>query len=294
MFLWYFSQDLSGRARRPFLQRRPSTPRKQVPILPTVQTQEDRVISEQPRRRLKIPVIKEDQNENELNLEEQLFANILQQGQNQVPTNSFRGRQPINNPNLLQRTQRPKSQFRNRDRNPSKSRTFSSAINDPALRNRQRSRTRLRTRPGSSTPSSNRIHPFSTTTKAPIITTTSEEPSTIRFDLQTTLDLEEIFPIITSEAPQPDEFEPREQFPHQPAQNTFVTRARAPIERLLPTTTSRPIIDNEYGDYYEYYDEDQQPTGIPHPPPVKSIDDYDLFPLNNKVRIVIFIVINRN
>ena len=152
------------------------------------------------------------------------------------------------------------------------------------MRNRQRSRTRLRVRPNSSTPSSNRIHPFSTTTNTPITTTTSETPSTVRFDLQPTIDLEEIFPIITSEAPFSDSFETQEQFPRQPIQNTFVTRARAPIERLLPTTTSRPIIDdNEYADYYEYYDEDDQATKISHPPPVKSIDDYDLFPLKNKV-----------
>ena len=260
----------------------------------------------------------------------------MQQGQSQESPNSFRGRQPINNQNILQqRNQRPKSLFTNRNRNtlpPRKSSTqkirtqqSSSAINDPALRNRQRSRSRLRTRPVSSISSSNnRVHPFSTTTEAPVVTTpTTLEASTTRFDLQSTLDLEDILPIILSEATEPPiDIEQAERFPDQPVQNTFVTRARAPIERLIPTTirprtlddnrgrrpdvtraqipverlrptktTSAPfskIKEPEYNDYYEYYDEeqDQKSFGIAHPSPVKSIDDYDLFPLNNKVNVV--------
>ena len=334
----YLFQNLSGRKRRPFLQRRPSKHRQQLPILPTVNTQsvEDEELFQQEDVqpvedvRFKIPLDKEIEEENELNLEEQLFANILQNGQiKQESTKSFRGRQQINTPNVLQRTQRPKSSFITRNRNtspprksttrklrPHKSRTTSSAINDPALRNRQRSRSRLRTRPGgSSTSSNNRIHPFSTTTNSPIPTTTTpQEISTTRFELQTTLDFDNIFPIISTDVPElPAEIEPREQFPDQPVQNTFVTRARAPIERLIPTTprtkvpierliptapraripverlrsttTSPPVAENEYNDYYEYYDEEEEVPSIPHPPPVKSIDDYDLFPLNNKVGI---------
>jgi hypothetical protein len=336
--LYFFFQNLSGRKRRPFLQRRPSKQRKQLPILPTVNTQseeEEDIFQQedvQPLEdvRFKIPLDKEIEEENELNLEEQLFANILQNGQiKQESTKSFRGRQrqPINTANVLQRTQRPKSSFITRNRNTSsprksttrklstnKSRTTSSAINDPALRNRQRSRTRLRTRPnGGSTSSNNRIHPFSTTTNAPIpITTTTQEFSTTRFELQTTFDLDNFFPTISTDAPEPPaEIEPREQFPDQPVQNTFVTRARAPVERLLPTTprtnapierliptaprarrpvdrvrpttTSSPVTEIEYNDYYEYYDEEKQAPSIAHPKPLKSIDDYDLFPLNNKV-----------
>ena len=239
--------------------------------MPTSTAQDNIQIPEEPRR-LNKPEFTEEQNEQELNLAEQLFADILQQGNAQLSPNSFRGRQPIDDSNLIQRNQRPKPQILLRNRNPSKSKTSSGAINDPALRNRQRSRTRVRTRTRTNTPSSNRIHPFSTTTETSIFTTPS------------TLELEELFPIITSPAPQEEQFNAVERFPLQPVQDTFVTRDRAPIERLLPTTTALPITNNDYSDYYEYYDEDDKFSEIAHPPPVKAIDDYDLFSLNNKVK----------
>ena len=276
-----------------------------------------------------IPLDNEFDSEPDLNIEEQLFANILQQGQaKEESVKSFRGRQQINNSNQDQRAKRPKSIFSPRNRNtlptrtspartsPAiKSRPTSSAINDIALRNRQRSRSRLRTRPGNVAKSNNRVHPFSTTTKAPTTTTTQEQTTTTtRFEIPsvpTTINIENIFPIDSSELTPviPVEVEPREQFPLQPAQDTFVTRARAPVERLIPTTpasippsrarapvsrvrqttTPKPfskiiVTEPDYEEYYEYYDEEQGST-IPHPPPVKSIDDYDLFPLNNKVFI---------
>ena len=330
-------KNLSGRSRRPFLQRRPQTPRKQTPLLPTITTQE--VIEEQLVReeeepsiedvRFKIPVDKVVDGELDLNLEEQLFANILQQGQSQEESvKSFRGRQQINNSNQDQRTKRPKSIFLSRNRNTSsprksttrtssafKSRPTSSAINDIALRNRQRSRSRLRTRPGSVVKSNNRVHPFSTTTKAPTTTTQEQATTTTRFEIPsvpTTFDIEDIFPILEEIEATPNvPLEPREQFPLQPAQDTFVTRARAPVERLLPTTprsvvpsrdrapvsrvrqttTPKPfskivVTEPDYSDYYDYYDEEEQGSNVPHPAPVKAIDDYDLFPLNNKVFII--------
>jgi hypothetical protein len=57
------------------------------------------------------------------------------------------------------------------------------------------------------------------------------------------------------------------------------------VDRVRPTTTSSPVTEIEYNDYYEYYDEEKQAPSIAHPKPLKSIDDYDLFPLNNKVKI---------
>ena len=277
-----------------------------------------------------IPLDNDFNGEPDLNIEEQLFANILQQGQAQEESvKSFRGRQQINNSNQKERTKRPKSIFLSRNRNTlptrtspartspaGKSRPTSSAINDIALRNRQRSRSRLRTRPGSVAKSNNRVHPFSTTTKAPTTTTSQEQTTTTtRFEIPfvpTTFNIEDTFPIDSSEIIQdiPADIEPREQFPLQPAQDTFVTRARAPVERLIPTTpasvapsrarapvsrvrqttTPKPfskivVTEPDYEEYYDYYDEEQGST-IAHPPPVKAIDDYDLFPLNNKVFII--------
>jgi len=318
-------QNLAGRSRRPFLQRRPSKARKPVPVLPTIAAQEeDEVIDVEEDNTFpldfEIPLDSIADTEPELNIEEQLFANILEQEIKSDTTaspitNSFRGRQPINNKNLIQRNKRPK--FTSRNRNPltprkssnrllssQKSRTLSSAINDQALRNRQRSRSRLRSRTKGTELSNNRVHPFSTTTEVPVepISTAKIETTNKPFDLQSTLNLEDVFPIITSEAPETPraEIAPRERFPNQPVQNTFITRARAPVERLnpttprarlpieklVPTTTFATPTESEYSDYYEYYDlDDDKTSGVPHPPPVKSIDNYDLFPLNNKVDI---------
>ena len=323
------------------MQRRPQQPRKQTPFLPTTTTTqaliEEQLFQEEEETpiedvRFKIPLDNEFDSEPDLNIEEQLFANILQQGQaKEESVKSFRGRQQINNANQNQRTKRPKSIFLTRNRNTSpprkattrKSRPTSSAINDIALRNRQRSRSRLRTRPGNVVKSNNRVHPFSTTTEAPTtttqeITTTTQEKTTTttRFEIPavpTTFEIEDIFPINTFEiTPEiPARVEPREQFPLQPAQDTFVTRPRAPVERLIPTTptsvvpsrarapvsrvrqttTPKPfskivVTEASYDDYYDYYDEDEQGSTVPHPPPVKAIDDYDLFPLNNKVSVI--------
>ena len=328
MHLFHLIQNLAGRSRRPFLQRRPSKARKPIPVLPTIAAQEeDEVIDVEEDNTFpldfEIPLDSIADNEPELNLEEQLFANILEQEIKSDTTaspitNSFRGRQPINNKNLIQRNKRPK--FTSRNRNPltprkssnrllssQKSRTLSSAINDQALRNRQRSRSRLRSRTKGTELSNNRVHPFSTTTEVPVepISTAKIETTNKPFDLQSTLNLEDVFPIITSEAPETPraEIAPRERFPNQPVQNTFITRARAPVERLnpttprarlpieklVPTTTFATPTESEYSDYYEYYDlDDDKTSGVPHPPPVKSIDNYDLFPLNNKVKNSIF------
>ena len=210
MYLFHLIQNLAGRSRRPFLQRRPSKARKPVAVLPTIAAQEeDEVIDLEEDNTFpldfEIPLDSIADNEPELNIEEQLFANILEQEIKSDTTaspitNSFRGRQPINNKNLIQRNKRPK--FTSRNRNPltprkssnrllssQKSRTFSSAINDQALRNRQRSRSRLRSRPKGTELSNNRVHPFSTTTEVPVepITTAKVATTNTPLDLQATL-----------------------------------------------------------------------------------------------------------
>jgi len=56
--------------------------------------------------------------------------------------------------------------------------------------------------------------------------------------------------------------------------------------RLIAST---PQPEYEYIEYYEYYDDEDEPQEtdvvVPHKPPVKTIGDYDLFPLVNKVKI---------
>lgn len=54
--------------------------------------------------------------------------------------------------------------------------------------------------------------------------------------------------------------------------------------RLIAST---PQPEYEYIEYYEYYDEEEEEEEqeAVHRPPLKTIGDYDLFPLVNKVEI---------
>ena len=51
---------------------------------------------------------------------------------------------------------------------------------------------------------------------------------------------------------------------------------------MVSTTAGPP--GQEYVQYYEYED-DEDDSDVPHPALVKSIDEYDLFPLVNKVSV---------
>ena len=76
--------------------------------------------------------------------------------------------------------------------------------------------------------------------------------------------------------------------------NSFVQQQQPERDNTLLQTQPRliastPQPEYEYIEYYEYYDEEEEEEEAPvavHKPPVKTIGDYDLFPLVNKVCVI--------